>query len=388
MGQRPRRSSHAHLQRCGLRNAWLEDRVTQVAVAWVLGSVFVRFAEDNGLIEHPYIAGPGERTAQARERQQQYYQEHPERDDYDWLAESFTAMSVSPVAKGLFSAAHNPMWTIKPTPFAVKALLDFWRQPDENGDLRYELTDPQWDTRFLGDLYQDLSEHAKKTYALLQTPVFVEEFILDYTLTPAIEEFGLDGLRTIDPACGSGHFLLGAFHRILAQWQEQEPATDNWTLIARALSSVHGVDKNPFAAEIARFRLMLAAMQAAGVIRLTAKVDFPVNIAVGDSLLHGRGASGIQGEFDFGDSPHSYRTEDVADYIKTVDILGVGSYHAVFANPPYITVKDKKERRTIASHTRVARASTACQYRLRSGSSSLRSVGARRDRSRLYRRDH
>ncbi len=35
---------------------------------------------------------------------------------------------------------------------------------------------------FLGDLYQDLSEHAKKTYALLQTPDFVEEFILDRTL--------------------------------------------------------------------------------------------------------------------------------------------------------------------------------------------------------------
>ena len=32
---------------------------------------------------------------------------------------------------------------------------------------------------------------ARKKYALLQTPVFVEEFILDRTLDPAIEEFGL-----------------------------------------------------------------------------------------------------------------------------------------------------------------------------------------------------
>ena len=38
------------------------------------------------------------------------------------------------------------------------------------------------DTRFLGDLYQDLSEAARKKYALLQTPEFVEEFILDHTL--------------------------------------------------------------------------------------------------------------------------------------------------------------------------------------------------------------
>ena len=71
----------------------------------------------------------------------------------------------------------------------------------------YEKLAPQ--ARFLGDLYQDLSEHARKKYALLQTPEFVEEFILDRTLDPAIDEFGLEGLRIIDPTCGSGHFLLG-----------------------------------------------------------------------------------------------------------------------------------------------------------------------------------
>ena len=38
--------------------------------------------------------------------------------------------------------------------------------------------------RFLGDLYQDLSEHAQKKYALKQTPEFIEEFILDRTLDP------------------------------------------------------------------------------------------------------------------------------------------------------------------------------------------------------------
>ena len=37
---------------------WIGERVTQVAVAWVLATVFVRFCEDNGLIEYPFIAGP------------------------------------------------------------------------------------------------------------------------------------------------------------------------------------------------------------------------------------------------------------------------------------------------------------------------------------------
>lgn len=59
-----------------------------------------------------------------------------------------------------------------------KALLAFWREQDANAQIVHDFTDDPWDTRFLGDLYQDLSEYAKKTYALLQTPVFVEEFIL------------------------------------------------------------------------------------------------------------------------------------------------------------------------------------------------------------------
>ena len=266
-------------------------------------------------------------------------------------------MSVSPVAAGLFDRQHNPMWTIIPTPFAAKDLLEFWRKLGEDGEIVHDFTDETWNTRFLGDLYQDLSEHARDTYALLQTPEFVEEFILKYTLEPAIEEFGLEPdppyghddlphhLRVIDPACGSGHFLLGAFRRLLTAWRSQPRDRDEWDLVSNALESIHGVDKNPFAVTIARFRLMLAAMQAADVKRLSAKVDFPLNIAVGDSLLHGKGASGIQGEFEFDSErpTHTYRTEDIDDYIKSVDILGIGTYHAVVANPPYITVKDKQE---------------------------------------------
>ncbi len=75
---------------------------------------------------------------------------------------------------------------------AAGELLRFFQRIDANtGDLIHDFTDPRWDTRFLGDLYQDLSEAARKKYALLQTPEFVEEFILDRTLEPAIDEFGL-----------------------------------------------------------------------------------------------------------------------------------------------------------------------------------------------------
>ncbi|MGX4691651.1 hypothetical protein [Streptomyces sp. JNUCC 63] len=44
---------------------WLDDRLVQIAAAWVLACVFVRFSEDNGLIPEAWLSGPGERLAEA-----------------------------------------------------------------------------------------------------------------------------------------------------------------------------------------------------------------------------------------------------------------------------------------------------------------------------------
>jgi predicted aminopeptidase len=46
---------------------WREDPITQAGVAWVLGTVFVRFLEDNGLIE-PRLSGVGDNRRFALDR--------------------------------------------------------------------------------------------------------------------------------------------------------------------------------------------------------------------------------------------------------------------------------------------------------------------------------
>ncbi|MFJ7097188.1 BREX-2 system adenine-specific DNA-methyltransferase PglX [Streptomyces mirabilis] len=349
--------------------AWRDERITQVAAAWVLACVFVRFCEDNRLIPAPFLAGPKERLKDAEDRDTEFFRLNPEKNDRDWLVHAFESLAATnPAVAGLFDRAHNPLWELAPSYEAASALLKFWRRRGPDGEIVHDFTDEPvvgvdgvvehegWSTRFLGDLYQDLSEHARKTYALLQTPEFVEEFILDLTLEPAVREFGLDpdtaigddgetrkGLRTIDPACGSGHFLLGLFKRLLAKWKTAEPGTDVWELIRRASESVHGCDKNPFAVSIARFRLLIAALQAGGAKRLDQAPAFPINVAAGDSLLHGRGAAGIQGDLLSDGEAFAYQTEDVKEYVKRCDLLGVSTYHVVVGNPPYITVKDKQE---------------------------------------------
>lgn len=343
-------------------SSWLDERVTQVAAAWVLGTVFVRFCEDNLLIPEPYLTAPDtERRDLAQARYEAYVEEDPDPTYRGWLERSFAELGEGQAGELLFNRRHNPLYQIPISHDGARDLVEFWRQRDETGALIHDFTDPLnadgtlgWDTRFLGDLYQDLSEAARKTYALLQTPVFVEEFILDRTMEPAIREFGFEKLEMIDPTCGSGHFVLGAFRRLVRLYGERHGDQDLYERVRLALDSVHGVDLNPFAVAIARFRLLVAAMAAAGMrtMRLAAKYEWPIRLAVGDSLIRDRQTElGIKGKLGQGNlelvldgdevdelTSFAYSTEDVKEYPR---ILEQGRYHVVVGNPPYVTVKDK-----------------------------------------------
>lgn len=331
--------------------SWVDQVITQSGVHWLLSCVFLRFMEDNQLVERPWLGGTpdsgpyGNRLALARDRHHAYFQAHPHESDRDYLLAAFREAGHLPGLQTFFDEAHNPVFRLGISGDAAMALLKFWWEVDaDTGALQHDFTDPTWNTRFLGDLYQDLSEATRKRYALLQTPEFVEEFILDRTLTPALREFGYREVRLIDPTCGSGHFLLGAFHRLLVEWQRNEPARNPVDLAQKALDAVAGVDLNPFAVAIARFRLLVAALQASGVQRLANAHDFQISVAIGDSLLHGTrfGLTQSQDLFDAAQThadtglAHAYASEDLAQVQR---ILG-RQYHAVVGNPPYIVVKD------------------------------------------------
>ena len=326
---------------------WSKGEVSQAAVAWIIACTFIRFAEDNDLlvgardngaaVPLPWIAGAGERLDRAIENQSAFYAAEPTMNSRDWLQQAFGVLASLPAGKGLVDRAHSPVWVAPISATAADGLVDFWRQTDSAGALIHDFTDAFLDTRFLGDLYQDLSEYAKKTFALLQTPVFIEEFILDYTLVPAMAEFGLDGLKLIDPTCGSGHFLLGAFERLDQAWREHAPALDARTRVQKALDSIHGVDLNPFAVAIARVRLTVAALKASGETTFVAAPAFGYKLAVGDSLLRWH-ASGVTLDLGADDEAFAYASEDVREY---AGILDAGQYHVVVGNPPYIQVKDK-----------------------------------------------
>lgn len=313
--------------------AWADDRITQAAVSWVLTSVFVRFCEDNRLLSPVWISGPPERRQEALDAQLAYFRANPEHTDREWVEQAIAHLVGNPTTAALVDK-QAMLHTVSPSGQAVTNLLEFWRRRDDSGGLVHDFTDPDLDTRFLGDLYQDLSEHAKKTYALLQTPEFVEEFILDRTLEPALNDRPLDGFKMIDPACGSGHFLLGSFRRLLNRWDAEAPALGRRERVQKALDAVWGVDLNPFAVAIAIFRLTVAALQAVDERSLERGVDFSINVLSGDSLWFSHDQDALFGSKD----DFAYGTENKDALLSA---LARGQYDAVVANPPYITVKDK-----------------------------------------------
>jgi len=326
---------------------WADQVITQAGVHWLLSCVFLRFIEDNQLVDRPWLSGTPDsgRLALARDRHEAYFRAHPLESDRDYLLAAFREAGTLHGLQTFFDQAHNPVFRLGISGDAAMALRQFWQAVDPaSGALVHDFTDPEWDTRFLGDLYQDLSEATRKRYALLQTPEFVEEFILDRTLTPAIREFGYQTARMIDPTCGSGHFLLGGFHRLVAEWQRREPGRNPRDIAQKALDAVAGVDLNPFAVAVARFRLLVAALKVCEVQRLADAPNLRLQVAIGDSLLHGPrfGFKETEDMFqradDYADTglAHAFASEDLAEVQK---ILG-RQYHAVVGNPPYIVVKD------------------------------------------------
>ena len=71
---------------------------------------------------------------------------------------------------GLFDRRHSPLFWLPLSGDGATALLALVQSMDpDTGPLIHDFTGPDWSARFLGDLYQDLLEAARKRYALLQT---------------------------------------------------------------------------------------------------------------------------------------------------------------------------------------------------------------------------
>ncbi|MFC1960440.1 Eco57I restriction-modification methylase domain-containing protein, partial [Chloroflexota bacterium] len=118
------------------------------------------------------------------------------------------------------------------------------------------------------------SGHERKTTGSYYTPSSLINALLDSALDPVLEEAAKGGeaalldLKICDPACGSGHFLIAAAHRLArrvaaVRTGEDEPAPDATRAALRDVigGCIYGVDINPMAVELCKVNLWMEALE-------------------------------------------------------------------------------------------------------------------------------
>lgn len=330
------KARHAEAETGGRLDAFAKVVAGRSAVQLLLRTVYVRVLEDLGLLDPPRVRGQrGAHLFSALAPALGY------RGFFRW---TFRDLAVD--FPDLF--AERPDELPLPGEALCKQIWDLWHAEDGKGNLLYAWQGDTFDSRFLGDLYQDLDADVRKRYALLQTPEFVERYILDHTLTPALAAFDPAALeardetfRLIDPTCGSGHFLIGGFHRLADYWQAR--GADPWTAARKALDGIWGCDLNPHAVHIARFRLLLEVITRTGERDLARLATLPMHLRAMDSLIPWEG---VRGQMELLPGPAAARLEKYGtarDRADNAAFLG-RDFHVVVGNPPYVTPKDPKKR--------------------------------------------
>jgi type I restriction-modification system DNA methylase subunit len=205
----------------------------------------------------------------------------------------------------------------------------------------------------------------RKAGGVYYTPSYIVEYIVKNTVGKLLEgktPKEAAKLRIVDPACGSGSFLIGAYQHLLnwhlAQYEADEPAkrrkelyrgaNGDWRLTTSErkrilLNNIYGVDIDTQAVEVTKLSLSLKMLegeteQTLGTTRQMfqerALPDLSSNVKCGNSLVRP----------DFYDSPQAARLSDDELYrINAFDwetefsaIIRSGGFDAIIGNPPWL----------------------------------------------------
>src|SRR5579884_1033821 len=123
---------------------------------------------------------------------------------------------------------------------------------------------------------QSAGGNERKTSGSYYTPTSLITSLLDTALDPVLEEAcrqrnaeqAILNLKVCDPACGSGHFLIAAAHRIakrlaMVRTGDDEPGAAERRRALRDVVGhcIYGVDINPMAVELCKVSLWMEAIE-------------------------------------------------------------------------------------------------------------------------------
>lgn len=197
-------------------------------------------------------------------------------------------------------------------------------------------------------IYERFLKPSDKDTGAFYTPRFLAELVLDVALA---DRSSLLGLRCLDPACGSGIFLVGLFNRMAEDWRRANPQASNARrakeLMELLRASVFGVDLSPTACRITAFSLYLAyldqltprdiqALQTKGraLPRLVVRIDQSEAVTSGGTIFCG--------DFFTASAPYPMDTDLVVGNPPWGSIAVDGTVAAEWCNQRQHVIPDKQ----------------------------------------------
>ena len=225
----------------------------------------------------------------------------------------------------------------------------------------------------------------KKAGGVYYTPTYIVDYIVEQTVgrllegksphevagrTKATWKPSKHGrpLTVLDPACGSGSFLIGVYQHLLDWYRdwyvEHDPLKhkdrvyqtrkNEWRLTTAErkrilLDHIYGVDLDPQAVEVTKLSLLLKVLEGENLESLERQMrffheralpDLADNIKCGNSLI---GPDFDQDkQLDVFDDEERLRINAFDWEAEFAEIMASGGFHAVVGNPPYRRERDFK----------------------------------------------
>ena len=229
--------------------------------------------------------------------------------------------------------------------------------------------------RFLGKVIRLTAGHqarveekpeVRKAGGVYYTPTYIVDYIVRNTVGKLLEgktPAEAEALKIVDPACGSGSFLLGAFQYLIdwhnKYYREHDPEKwakggspaiyrgqgGDWQLSTHEkkrilLNNLHGVDIDPQAVEVTKLSLLLKVLEEeTGQLSLGFERGLPDlgrNIQCGNSLIGPDYYDAQQLSMDFMDEEERQRVNAFDWRSAFPQVFAKGGFDAVIGNPPYV----------------------------------------------------
>lgn len=194
------------------------------------------------------------------------------------------------------------------------------------------------------------SRQKRKEQGIFYTPRYIVDFIVKNTLEERLKECQsiteLKKVKVLDPACGSGSFLVKALEAINNKYKEFGNPGKQFTKSEILLSNIYGVDLDPQAIELAKLNLLIEALDEKAKLP-----DITPHLCVGNSLV-----SGTQEELEkyFGKDWREQKPFNFEEEFQ--EVFKQGGFDVIIGNPPYIMVENLqlKEREYMMSKFKTA----------------------------------